>query len=260
MRNDMHPSLLFTAWKRLMLAYVLSYAASLLIGILLLNVIDVAPETIFEVSTKRLAYALPVMDMGAEAGIDGGILLYIWNSIGALVTISFIYTAVLFNPLNAKGSPRAIRKIFCSRTRMKLLCYMPGCLKIEAESLRRLYVWLMVPLVGMILLGLETGLSTSTARSVFGSYLAGVVSLLPHGIIEVPAIALAGAVAFSAHLLIKPKVPVKQVDEVFQDLDAYRDSLPIKKIALIVVFCLLIAGLVEAHFTPALVDRLVNAA
>jgi len=256
----MRLTLLCTAWKRLMLAYVLAYAASLLIGVLLLNVGDVAPETIFEVSTKRLAYALPVMDLGAEAGMDGGVLLFIWNAMGALATISFIYTAALFNPLNVKRPPRTMRKIFCSRTRMKLLCFLPGCLKIEAESLRRLYVWLMVPLIGMILLGVETGLSTSTARSVFGSYLAGIISLLPHGIIEIPAIALAGAVAFSAHLLIKPKVPGKRVDEVFQDLDAYKDSLPIKKIALFVVFCLLIAGLVEAHLTPAMVERLVTAA
>jgi uncharacterized membrane protein SpoIIM required for sporulation len=256
----MRLTLLCTAWKRLMLAYVLAYAASLLIGVLLLNVGDVAPETIFEVSTKRLAYALPVMDLGAEAGLDGGVLLFIWNAMGALVTISFIYTAALFNPLNVKRRPQAMRKIFCSRTRMKLLCFLPNCLKIEAESLRRLYVWLMVPLIGMILLGVETGLSTSTARSVFGSYLAGIISLLPHGIIEIPAIALAGAVAFSAHLLIKPKVPGKRVDEVFQDLDAYKDSLPIKKITLFVVFCLLIAGLVEAHLTPAMVERLVTAA
>ncbi len=260
MRIDMRPSLLYTAWKRLMLAYVLSLAASLLIGMLLLNVIDIAPETIFEVSTKRLAYALPVMAMGAEAGIDGGILLFIWNSMGALVTISFIYTAALFNPLNVKKSPRAVRRIFCSQARMKLLCFLPGCMKIEAESLRRLYVWLMVPFLGMILLGAETGLSTATARSIFGSYLAGIVSLLPHGIIEIPAIALAGAVAFSANLLIKSKVSDDLVDAVFRDVDAYRNELPIKKIALFVVFCLLIAGLVEAHLTQALFDGLVDAA
>ena len=256
----MRLSLLYTAWKRLMLAFALSYAASLLIGVLLLNVLDLPPETLFAVSTKRLAYALPVMVKGAEAGMDLGILLFIWNSIGALVTISFIYTSVFFNPLNAQRFPRALRKIFCCRTRMKLLCFLPGCLKIEAESLRRLYVWLMIPFIGMILLGVETGLSTSTARSIFGSFLAGIISLLPHGVIEIPAIALAGAVAFSAHLLIKPKVPDSLVDEVFQDVDAYRNRLPIKKIAMAVVFCLLIAGLVEAHITPALVDRLVGAA
>jgi len=256
----MFPSLIYNAWKRLILAYVLSFAVSFLIGALLLYVIDIAPETLFEISTKRLAYALPVMDLGIEAGMDGGILLFFWNSMGALVTISFIYTAALFNPLNIKRSPQVIRKIFCSRGRMKLLCFLPGCLKIESESLRRLYVWLMVPLIGMILLGVETGLSASTARNIFGSYLAGFISLLPHGIIEIPAIALAGAVTFSAHMLIKPKVHRNRIEEVFKDIDAHRNTLPIKKIALIVVFCLLIAGLVEAHYTQPLVTRLVNAA
>ena len=54
-------SLLYTAWKKLMVAYLVSYAASLLAGIVLLNAIKVAPETVFELSTKRLAYAAPVM-------------------------------------------------------------------------------------------------------------------------------------------------------------------------------------------------------
>ena len=241
-----------------MLAYMISYALSLLTGIGLLNLIHIAPETIFALSTKRLAYALPVMDIGARAGIDGGIVLFIWNSLGALATMSFIYTAVLFNPLNIGTPPQTIRKIFCSRARMTLLCFLPGCSKIEQEPLRRLYVWLMVPYIGMILLGFETGLSTSTAKNFFGSYLTGIVSLLPHGIIEIPAIALAGAVTFSAHLLIKPKVAGNMVAKVFQDVDAYRNELPIKKISLSVILCLFFAGLVEAHFTQALIDRLVG--
>jgi uncharacterized membrane protein SpoIIM required for sporulation len=141
---------------------------------------------------------------------------------------------------------------------MKLLCFLPGCSKIEEEPLRRLYVWLMVPYIGMILLGFETGLSTSTAKNLFGSYLTGIVSLLPHGIIEIPAIALAGAVTFSAHLLIKPKVAGNMVATVFQDVDAYRNELPIKKISLSVILCLFFAGLVEAHFTQALIDRLIG--
>jgi len=258
MRNDMKLFLLFTAWKKLILAYLISYALSLLTGIGLLNLIHIAPETIIALSTKRLAYALPVMDMGTRVGIDGGIVLFIWNSIGAIVTMSFIYTAVLFNPLNIGTPPQAIRKIFCSRTRMKLLCFLPGCLKIEEESLRRLYVWLMVPYIGMILLGFETGLSTSTSRNFFGSYLTGILSLLPHGIIEIPAIALAGAVTFAAHLLIKPRVAGNMVASVFQEVDAYRNDLPIKKIAFCVILALFIAGLVESHFTQALVDRLIR--
>jgi hypothetical protein len=257
MHNDMKLFLLYTAWKKLILVYLISFALSLLTGIVLLNLIHIAPETIIALSTKRLAYALPAMDICTRAGIDGGIVLFIWNTIGALVTMSFLYTAVLFNPMNIGTPPQTIRKIFCSRARMKLLCFLPGCLRIEEEPLRRLYVWLMVPYIGMILLGFETGLSTSTAKNLFGSYLTGIISLLPHGIIEIPAIALAGAVAFGAHLLIKPKVPGNRVDEVFRDLYAYKNQLPIKKIASGVICCLFIAGLVEAHLTQALIDRLI---
>ena len=236
--------------------YLISYASSLLAGMVLLNMIDIAPEAIFEISTKRLAYAMPVMDMAARAGLDGGIILFIWNSIGALVTLSFIYTAMLFNPQNMSRSPRGVRKIFCSQARMKLLCFLPGCLKIEDEALRRLYVWLMVPFISMILLGIETGLSASTAKSIFGSYRAGVISLLPHGIIEIPAFALAGAVAFSAHLLIKPVAHTNRTGDIFRSVEIHRNKLPLRKIVLAVVVLLLMAGLIEAHITQALVKRL----
>lgn len=247
-------TLLYTAWKRLIWAYLASFALSLLAGLAMLNLLDLSPEAVFEMSTKRLSYALPVMDAGSKAGLDGGIVLFIWNAAGALVTISFIYTAAMFNPNHVDHSPKLIRRFFCSRTRMKLLCFLPGCLKIEQEPLRRLYVWLMVPLIGMILLGIETGLSASTSKFLFGSYLTGIVSLVPHGIIEIPAIALAGAVTFSAHLLIKPKLPGPQIGEVFQFVEAYRNELPIKKVISAVVACLLIAGLVEAHVTQALIN------
>ncbi len=86
---------------------------------------------------------------------------------------------------------------------MKALCYLPGCLRIEEESIRRLYVWLSIPLLGIILLGAECGFIVSTAAYITGSYFIGFVAFLPHGIIEIPAITLAGAVAFSAHILMK---------------------------------------------------------
>jgi uncharacterized membrane protein SpoIIM required for sporulation len=181
--------------------------------------------------------------------------LFLWNCAGALATISFIYSAALFNPLKAAQQPRALRKVFCNQTPMKLLCFLPGCLKIKTESLRRLYVWLMIPLIGMILLGAETGLSASTAKLIFGSFQAGILSLAPHGIIEIPAFALAGAVAYSAHLLIKPQAPAGRIDRAFAELEAHRNALPIQRIVLFVIGGLLIAAMVEAHLTPMLMGK-----
>jgi uncharacterized membrane protein SpoIIM required for sporulation len=251
----MHSRFLYTAWKRLIIAYLASFTAALAVGLVLLNYGHVAPDALFEFSTKRLAYAFPVMEIGAKAGIDGGVLLFLWNCTAALATLSFVYSAALFNPLKATQRPRVLRKLFCNPTPMRLLCFLPGCLKIKMESLRRLYVWLMVPLIGMILLGTETGLSASTAKLVFGSFKAGILSLAPHGIIEIPTFALAGAVAYSGHLLIKPQAPGDQVDRVFRNLEAHRQALPIKRIALSVIAGLLIAAMVEAHLTPLLIGK-----
>lgn len=251
----MGPNFLYAAWKKLIMAYLISFACGMAAGSVLLKFVHMPPETLFELSTKRLSYALPVMQAGAKVGIDGGILLFLWNCAGALATISFIYSAALFNPLKAAQQPRALRKLFCNPTPMKLLCFLPGCLKIEMESLRRLYVWLMIPLIGMILLGAETGLSASTAKLIFGSFHTCILSLAPHGIIEIPAFALAGAVAYSAHLLIKPQAPAGGIDRVFGELEAHKNTLPIQRIALFVIGGLLIAAMVEAHLTPILMNR-----
>ena len=258
LKNTENTTLFLNAWKRLLLAYVISFAASIATAHILVQFLLIKPETIFEISTKRLSYAIPFFDAGSEMGIDSGILLFIWNSAGSLATISFIYTVTLLNPHNVTLFPQWLRKLFCGRTKMKLLCFLPGCLKIDEEALRRAYVWLMVPLLGMILLGIESGLSASTASYIFGSYFIGLISMLPHGIIEIPTISLAGAVTFSAHLMLKKNVGSCKTAEIFSKIRVYRQNIPIRAIALFVICCLFIAGLVEAHITQKIIANMVQ--
>jgi len=208
------------------------------------------------VSTKRLSYALPVFDAGLQHGIDMGVLLFIWNSLGALITLSFINTVALFNPYHVGLSPKGVRKLFCGKTRMKIFCYLPGCAKIEAESLRRVYVWAMVPLLGIVLLGIESGLQVSTATYLFGSFFSAIIALLPHGLIEIPTLALAGAVTYSANLLVNAQATGHTTGVVFQQIEKHRNAMPIMKIALLVIGCLFAAGWVEAHVTQMMLDNL----
>jgi len=256
MFNKNNKSLFYSAWARLIFAYLISFSLSFAAGIFFIRILSIAPETIFEISTKRLSYAFPVFETGAALGIDEGIFLFAWNTLASLITISFLYTASFFNPHNISLFPQSIRKAFCGRKRMKILCFLPGCLKIEEESLRRLYVWLMVPWLGMILLGMESGLAASTSTYIFGSYFIGFVSLIPHGIVEIPTIALAGSVTFSVHLLVKEKAIGNMPNEIFEDVEKLKSEIPIKTIILIVIFCLLIAGLVEGHITQNILDAL----
>jgi hypothetical protein len=243
-------SLFFCAWKKLILAYIMSFIISLVVGTLLVKFVHIRPEKLFELSSKRLSYAFPVFDLGAQHGIDMGVLLFVWNALGALITLSFIYAAALFNPDRIGSPPQALRTIFCGTSRMKLLCYLPGCAKIEAEPLRRLYVWLMVPLLGIMLLGIESGLQVSTATYLFGSFFSTIVSLLPHGVIEIPTLALAGAVPYSGNLLVNEQARSNGSRTVFQEIEKHKTRLPIMKIAVLVITGLLLAGLIEAHVTP----------
>jgi uncharacterized membrane protein SpoIIM required for sporulation len=112
----------------------------------------------------------------------------------------------------------------------------------------------MVPLLSMILLGLEGGLSLSTAQHIFGSYRVGLIAVTPHGIVEIPAIALAGALTYSAHLAIQEAAWFRQTEAVFGMLADYRKALPVRGVALMVAGLLLLAGLIEAHITDRLIE------
>lgn len=239
-----------------MIAYAGCCVIGFLLGSILIGIDILAPGAVFEISTKRISFALPVLDSGAAVGINSGLLLFAWNSLGALASVSFLYTAAWFNPRQTDLFPKIIRRFFCLKKQMRLLCYLPGCRQFEAEALRRVYVWLMVPLLGMMLLGIENGLSISTARFTFGSYYIGMIALLPHGIVEIPAFTLAGAVAFSAQLCVKQNIETKNIDALFSEVETYRNDLPIMKIIVAVIFGLLVSGLIEAHITLPLVFKL----
>lgn len=246
----MFSSLLYIAWLRLLRTYVLAFGASFIGGLLLIYLVGISPEAIFEKSSTRLSYVVPIFDAGVQIGIDQGVLIFIWNTLGALTTMAFFYMFPLFNPLLRDHSPSWLRNILCGRHRMRLLCYLPGCRKIHDEPLRRLYVWFMIPMLGMILLGIESGLMVATGGDMSGSYLTSFLALIPHGIIEIPAVTLAGAVTFSGHIIMKRKVPILEVDKLFAELHSHRKNLPTIKIAAIVILGLFLAGLLEAHLTP----------
>lgn len=255
---DIKTYFLYKAWKTLIIAYLTASALSLLAGYVLINFFNLEPAIIQGISSKRISYAFPVIDQGLKLGLDLGVLLFIWNSLAALATMSFVYTAQFFNPENVSLFPQAVRKVFCGKSKMRVLCLLPGCLEIKVESHRRLYVWLMIPLLGMILLGLETGLSVSTSTFTFGSMMVGILSFLPHGIIEIPSIALAGAVAFSAQLRLKETIRTHSTGDVFDLTRAYASSMPVSQIASIVIASLFVAGLVEAHVTRNILNHLLN--
>lgn len=114
----------------------------------------------------------------------------------------------------------------------------------------------MIPLLGIILLGIESGLSVSTATFIFGSFYSSIIALLPHGLIEIPTLSLAGAVTYSAHLMVNKQVRINPTRTVFQQMEMHRNAIPIMKIVLLVIGSLCLAGWVEAHFTQRIVDSL----
>lgn len=250
----MLPSLFYKAWGHLLRGYLFSLCISFVFGLMLLYVFHLEPGAIFQASSTRISYVVPVFDAGVGLGLDLGFIIFLWNSGGALVTMLFFFAYKLFDPERLAQPPRLLRTILCGKQPMRLLCYLPGCRAVEKEHLRRLYVWLMIPFLGIILLGFESGMMLAVGKELQGSYLASFISFLPHGIIEIPAIALAGAVTFSGHLLVKEQVYSVTSAQLFNKLAAYEKRLPAKKLAVAVVAALFAAGMIEAHVTTAILN------
>lgn len=245
---------LFRAWKILLLAYVAALTGSLVAGAVMIYGLGVSAEAVFEASTRRIAIAMPVFDAGGAAGIDSGVLIFAWNAAGALVIISFVYSASLLDPDRADCWPRMVRKLFCGRSEMRLFRLLPGCARIASEPVRRLYVWLMVPLLSVILLGVENGFSLAATGRVFGSLWTGVVTMIPHGVLEIPTFALAGAVTYSAQLAIRSVAYSEAPAAAFERLRQHRSQLAIPAIAAAVIVALMAAGFIEAHITQVLLS------
>lgn len=142
--------------------------------------------------------------------------------------------------------------------RMKLLCYLPGCRAIESENIRRLYVWLMIPLLGILLLGLESGLLMTVGTHSLKDFFLSFLTFLPHGIIEIPAFTLAGAVTYAGHLLVKNEVENGAGSEIFTRLHEYRKTLNPFMTGIGVTGVLFLAAMIEAHVTTRLAEFLFN--
>ncbi|MGD9211345.1 MAG: hypothetical protein PVI90_11240, partial [Desulfobacteraceae bacterium] len=110
--RSINKMLFISAVKRLIGAYMVSFMLGLSAGIFLIKFFNITPETIHIISTKRISYVNPVLEWGVTIGLDRGLVLFIWNALAALVTLSFIHTASWFNPLQIDYFPRPVRAVF----------------------------------------------------------------------------------------------------------------------------------------------------
>ncbi len=243
----------FYAWKRLVVTYLLTAGGCFFIGRALLESGIISAESLFELSTKRISSVAAFFSVGGERGIDPGIIIFFWNLGGAYLSISLLFFALLFNPEKKGDSPRWLRAVFCGNHRMKMLCYLPGCRNYSEESLRRLYVWLMIPFLGMMLLGVESGFMLATSGEGLVPFLRSIFHFIPHGLIEIPAFAMAGAVTYSGHLLLKKTMADSDERAVFLAVKEYVSSFPLMSLCFSIAVLLFFAAMIEAHLTHKIV-------
>ena len=46
------------------------------------------------------------------------------------------------------------------------------------------------------------------------------------------------------------------INQIFEDVEMFKDEVPLKRVILIIIFCLLIAGLIEGHITQKILNTL----
>ena len=245
------------AWARLivMLVVAMVFAYALFWGLAAAGLIN--PESALKAASVGVRnVSLPLVHAGAERGIDPSIVIFGVNSVAAAVMAMLLFAAPLIDPNVKSGFPRLVRGLLTKedpidRAMFRLLRAAPSFRAVGVKELRPLYVWLrLIPPCVMVALGFEIGTIWAAAAEILQSFRVSTATLMPHGLFEIPALALAGALPYGAYRAVRGDMEAGRSAEVFAAIRrAIRSRAVWGRVAGVVVL-LIVAAWVEIHVTP----------
>jgi hypothetical protein len=244
--------MVLTAWRHALKIFLLSLPIGYLVGLMIITVFPVKPAALFHASTIGVRnVALPMTEKAAASGVDPLIGLFAVNGFVAVVLAAFLFITPLFDPRFVEFRRPIFRKMLYDDPTIRLLAAFKGYRAIPDPRLRPLFATLCVaPMTGVIALGLMIGVLLVAAPAFTGAKTTVVIAyLLPHGLFEIPALILAAAVPVSAYLEVRSNLEKGKVKETFDRLKQLRGARQIRLAIGASLGLLLVAALVEVHFT-----------
>ncbi len=222
----------------------------------------VKPESILMATTYGIRHlGGPILTHGIGLGIDRGVMIFFCNMTVALLIMSVIYWVRMLNPYNTGGRLSLLRRQLQKDRTAKHLRAVPYFARIKSLQLRlSVFFLLCVPFIVIVLLGLIIGSLLGAVHMISSSPLIALAYIMPHGVFEISALllALACSIPLAIWMVIKPTVDNENSRKAFRRIERMATSQPLQQQIKLIINLLLIAGLVEAHFTRRIVQILLD--
>ena len=264
MKNlESNPSSVLWGFKYCGVRFLIALTTGIVGGYLAIGLLGLRPPALFAVSTTGVRHvAIPAIERAATFGVDPAVIVFLANSIAAVVFTTFLLTATLFDPERIDRFPSLLRRMSVKDPTIKIFSPIRTFRKIGDERLRPLYVALVVgPMAGVIALGVLIGLIVASYSELAGggpiSTLVTFGFLLPHGLFEIPALLISAALPISAFLALKEDIFAGDVGKVFAGLRARARFRSIRNYLGLTLIMLAAAAVIETHLTDS-IGRLIE--
>jgi hypothetical protein len=244
------------AWGRLLLILMISWVAAypLILGLIFVAAAD--PGDVLGIATGGVRHvSIPIVEAGVERGVPVGLMFFVVNFSVSIVFILLLLASPLLDPTAKDRFPSLLRRMLTRTTTMDrplfwVLGFLPSFKNLGDENLRPVTVWLNVaPAAAMIVLGIELGAVTAAVHLRDGDLLWAVALLLPHCVVELPALCLAGSLPFGAYRSLRELARDGAVAEFFEAIRSIVRTHQ-TRIRIVCVPCLLlVAGIIESKIT-----------
>lgn len=216
------------------------------------------PQEIYSTATHNLSLVSePFRETGLSLGFDHGFLIFLCNlSVVAAILFTFYWTTLL-NPEHTNRRFSWLRRHLRRSHSRDLLQKIRPFSRIRNQHLRATsFLLIVAPSLGALALGTLAGSLMAAAHSMSGSGVLAAAYIFPHGVAEIMAFLLALSVPMAAWFAIRPAVRKENEVLAFQNIDRMANSRILQRHLKITINLLLIAGLVEAHFTTKVAEML----
>lgn len=247
----MHRAYVFRAWKWLLAHLVIAASIGYILMILLAGFGLVKPSTIVQSTMFGLSHAGSVIvAQGASIGLDQGVMIFFCNLTVALLIVANVYWSRLLNPRNQHRLAVRLHRALGQDPSAEYLRKIKPFARIQSpQLLLTSFLLLGAPYIATVTLGLMAGALLGVALIQTSSPLVALAYIVPHGIPEISALLLACSIPIGIWMAIRPVVGNVCPAVAFRRIERVVASQQFQQDLKLIINLLMIAGLVEAHFT-----------
>jgi len=251
----MHGILVMRAWKWLLAHLVIAASIGYLATLLVAALGFAKPAALLKATTFGLPhFGAIILARGTTLGLDPGVVIFFCNLAVSLLIIANIYLSRGLNPRKRNHIFSRLYNRLLRDPSVEHLRRIPPFARILSPNLLLTsFLLLAAPYVATVTLGLLAGSLLGIVLLQTSSPLIALAYIAPHGIPEISALLLACSIPVGMWMAIRPVIEKESSTEAFQRIENMVTSQQLQQNLKMIINLLMIAGMIEAHFTLSLV-------